>query len=842
MNKRVGILSVFVIATLLLMGLIGALVAQATDGEDHVDGTIALDQAWYTTGETSGSEVTVTVTDADVNVTVATSTTIDILNTTATEPETLETGDGVEIVGVPLVLVNLKTDCDITADVDTNINVAVFNAGVGTVVVSKFNAPDDAQTRTVCYDVGQADTLEVFIWSTQTGEVNKKTLVATETEVDSGEFEATIKLVDFATDTLAFLHALNLNTVSTQYVDDTPLAGTELKVNANSTVETAKPVFSNLVPVNEFATQSTQPTFTGTVSDSGSGLDIDAIIVKIGGVDNVPTITGVDGDLQVTFTVTPSALTEGDVAWQVRATDLAGNNGLSDADPDEDLEQETTVRIDSSPPDFATVAAITGNFFDAVDDVVDDGDDMSIEVLFDEKLDAASVSATDFTVDGLTPLQADVFSDLKTSVFLTLGVALDADATPLVAIATGGAVSDLAGNAKNTGSEEARDGIAPTFDVTLDKDLTNDEVLISISADEKISGVPTVEIWKVGGTAPEKTLNVIVKTLTSWEAEFTTITGSDGDKAVFVTGQDLAVPANVGTKGNTDPDDDQAIVIEQDTTPPTVGANFNPADDGEVFTTRPFVKFTYGEDVTVTKAEFGLDGEDATDVTSLVFSSDDEQWIYSASDLIVGEEYTITVEATDDAGNESPEESATFIVEEREAIEYPLVPGNNLISLAGTPANTDINSVGLPSGVQSVISYQPGAPGGPWLVATRGADGNLSGTLTIMDALHAYWVDTNSPAPMEVDTPLQGFAAVLPSINVVAGWNLVPVVVLNVDNIPATISADQYFGSVAWVTAYSFDTATGNWTKVLPRQVPADTVAPTKGYWLFAAQDGVLVP
>ena len=71
---------------------------------------------------------------------------------------------------------------------------------------------------------------------------------------------------------------------------------------------------------------------------------------------------------------------------------------------------------------------------------------------------------------------------------------------------------------------------------------------------------------------------------------------------------------------------------------------------------------------------------------------------------------------------------------------------------------------------------------------------------------------------------------------------MVPIVVLNVDNIPATISADQYFGSVAWVTAYSFDTATGNWMKVLPRQVPADTVEPKKGYWLFAAQAGVLVP
>jgi hypothetical protein len=841
-KKRTGFIALLVTGTLLLTGLVGSLVAEAA-----VDGTVAFDKSWYTTGAAgAGSTVKVTVTDADVNVTTAVATTETFLANATAETATLATGSGVEVVGTPVVLVAGQSCPDGT--VDTNINVSVFNAAAGTVTFSKFTATS-AGAQPVCYNTGAKNTLSVDVWSTQTGETGKVTLTATETTVDSGKFEATVSLINAATSTAGYLHALNLNTLSARYTDSTPKSGTSVKVSASASVETAKPAMSSLSPVDDHATQQTQPVFTGTITDSGAGIDVSTVVVTINSVANTPTVTGSDGDLQVTYTVTPSALSEGDIAWQVSATDMAGNIGLSDSDGDVAGDQTHTVRIDKTPPGFAGTAATTGKAWDSVTSATSTTDNTTgIEVFFDENLDAASVAAADFTVDSITPLTADVYSKKKTSVYLTVATAIAADATPTVAIATGGAVSDLAGNALNVGSEKATDGIAPTFTVTLDTTLSKAKVVVSVTADETISGVPVIKIHRKnaaqakgglaidGATVEEKSLTVVVKTLTSWEAEFSAITGSDGVKAVVVTGNDLATPTNSGSKGNADPANTKAITFTQDTSAPVL--TFDPLDAASVYSPDPFVKFNYDEKVTITKVEFGEKGETLTDVTASVFSSDDKQWIYSAKGLVTDEEYTAKVTASDLAGTELKDQSANFTVKARKAIEYALVPGNNLISLVGDPADTAINNAGLPTEVTSVISYQ----GGAWLVATRGADGTLSGSLTTMDASSAYWVDTTSPAPMKVSTPEQAFQAVLPSISVKQGWNMVPVVVLNVDSLPASISADTYFGSVDWITAYSYDTATTTWSKVLPKQVPADTVAPKKGYWLYAAQDGILVP
>ena len=111
-----------------------------------------------------------------------------------------------------------------------------------------------------------------------------------------------------------------------------------------------------------------------------------------------------------------------------------------------------------------------------------------------------------------------------------------------------------------------------------------------------------------------------------------------------------------------------------------------------------------------------------------------------------------------------------------------------------------------------------------------------------MDSQHAYWVETSSSAAIKVDVPPQGFASTPPAITVVSGWNLVPVVSVAGDAPGTTINADLYFGSTAWITAYWFNTAGNAWIKVLPNQIPADTVTVGTGYWLYAGQDGVLVP
>jgi hypothetical protein len=310
-----------------------------------------------------------------------------------------------------------------------------------------------------------------------------------------------------------------------------------------------------------------------------------------------------------------------------------------------------------------------------------------------------------------------------------------------------------------------------------------------------------------------------------------------------VTGSDLAVPANVGTKGSKDSAATGAIVFTQDTTAPTVA--FDPTGSADVTTSKPFVKATYTDanKVTVTKAEFGLStATTLADVTSLMFSSDDKQWIYAASGLVVGSTYKLKVTAKDAALNELKDSSVSFKVAARAKVSITLVPGNNLISLSGAPTDSAINTIGLPAGVTSVITFDPSAADGPWLVATRDTAGLLVGTLSTIDASRAYWVETTSSAAFKVDIPAQGFQAVPPSIAVVNGWNLVPVVSVSGAAPGTTISSDLYFGSTAWITAYWFNTSSDVWVKLLPSQIPANTVTVGNGYWLYVAKDGILVP
>ena len=181
LRTRPRLLMVAVVATSLAMvGAITILAAPSTT----VDGTIAFDQAWYTTGGVgAGSLVTVTVNDADVNVNVAASTSISLnLDALETVGKTLPLDPGQEIVGTPVVLQAGQSCPDGT--VVPNLAVSVFNASAGSIFVQAFDATG-AITRNVCYEVAQKDTLNVGIWSTQTGEVNKRTLVATETEVEA---------------------------------------------------------------------------------------------------------------------------------------------------------------------------------------------------------------------------------------------------------------------------------------------------------------------------------------------------------------------------------------------------------------------------------------------------------------------------------------------------------------------------------------------------------------------------------------------------------------------------------------------------------------------------------
>ena len=831
--------------------MVGAVAALAAPSA-AVTGTIVFDKSWYTVDGTGK----VTVTDADANTTTATVEsdvsvgTAALANAEATANFALTSKP---IVGTPVVVTIDST----TAVSSLEVQVVSADLGIVRILNGTGAAIPANQTYDIMYNVSAIDTVNVKLTSTQ--DATGITIAATETGSDTGKFEVTFTVVDEASSSTAkTLNAINLNTITAQYTDTSPGTGTaDINVSTTATVETSVPTFASLLPVHATSTQATQPVISGVVNDSGgSGIDISTVTISIDlnsdgdwadtNETATPTVTGSDGDATVSFTYTPPVLAEGEHNWYITAADMATNSDRTDSDTATTAagDQAQELKVDLTAPSMAS--ARTGKYWDSTDSVEKSDKLDRVAVTWNDTLNAATVSAADFLVENAVPTAADVYSKAPTVVYLTLAADLGADDKPVVLIASGGAVSDKAGNTANTGTVTASDTMAPTYTVTLDSTLNKTSVTATIESNEAISGLPTVTVTNIDGTTVA-TLSPTVVTSTSWTAKFTAVAGHEGANSVLVAGNDLK--GNAGSKGSTTIasgkfSSSSAITFTQDTTDPVL--TFSPADEGETTETGPFVRVDFNEEVTVTEAVFGLKGETGTDIlVDGKMAENRKRWIYAASGLTVGEEYTIDVTVEDDAGNEE-EGDATFEVKEVAEVEIPLKPGMNLVSLPSLPGDTAINSVITSDDVISVMTYDPSNPdpatGSPWLAASRASDGaDLVGSLGSIDSSHAYWIQSTSFAPIQTEIPEQGFTAVPPSIPVVKGWNLVPVVSLTSAAPGATINADTYFSSVSWVAAYSFEPdATPKWSATLPDTFQTVTIG--KGYWLYVAEAGILVP
>jgi len=832
-KKRFGFVSLFAI-TALLLAMVGGITAMAAPST-AVTGSVVLDANFYTLN----GAVKATINDADANAATNRVEEDVQMNGTSAGATKRVILTHKPVVGSPTVVTANTTTAVAT------MSVLVVEASLGIVDVITSAAVTSSTLVDIKYDTSATDTVNVKFTSTQ--DPTGITVAATETGNDTGKFEVTVTLVDAATTasstTAKTLKTLNLDTIKAEYSDATPSSGsTAVKVSDSASVETSKPTMSGLAPADNYATQSGQPTLTGTISDvGGAGIDVSEVKIYMDGSATVPTtVSGSDGDTSVTYSHTFS-LSVADHVWYVSAKDMAGNTGRTDASATTAGDQDFDLSVDTSPPVISS--ANSGKFWDTSLTTAAEGSDnlSSVSVVFNEKLDSSTVSAEDFLVEGVAPTSASVHGTAGTTVYLGLGTALAANSKPVVKISSCGSIADTAGNAINVGTQTAVDAISPTFTVSTDVTLSKKEVVVSVSSDEPIAGVPSVKVYNAAGTL-DVTLTTVVKTSTSWEAKYTAV-GDDGKKSVYVSATDLASPANTGTKGKTNPATSGAIVFTLDTTAPTV--TFDPANDADETNTSPFATATYSEKITVTAASFGLKGSTLADILAAgTLQADELSWTYRGTGLTVGSEYTIKLTASDLAGNELKDQSATFEIKAVPAVKITLKPGMNLVSLPGSPADTAINSVITLTEVTSVITYDPINPdpvtGSPWLTATRGTDGTLSGSLTTVDAAHAYWVETSSFAPISVTIPDQGFAALPPATAIVAGWNLVPVVSITGAAPGSTIAADTYFGSTDWVTAYTFNTQSATWSKVLPKSF--HNVSVGSGYWLYAAAAGILVP
>ncbi|MEE8443615.1 MAG: hypothetical protein V3S37_07690, partial [Dehalococcoidia bacterium] len=369
MKKRFGLLSLFGV-TALLVAMIGVIsVLAAPSAADPVTGTIELDEDWYTItpsgeGTVDGSKVLVTVADADKNIAQAQcEATVSVGNKVAGNTVQI-TGLAKPIVGTPVALV---TDGVCGGAVKANLEVQVTSAALGIInVVVGVNA--DYGFVDIDYETSEIDTVDVKIISTQ--DPDGIEVSATESGNDTGEFEVTITLTeDASSSTIKTLKSLDLDVITATYEDLSPAGGgTSIKVSASASVETGEPAFASLLPVDEHSTQGTQPAISGIINDvGGAGIDVSevAIVFDAGpnAGSNLPTMTGaIDGDASVSFTFTPAVQPEDTYNWYVRATDMAGNTGRSDADPDTAGDQSHILKIDVTAP--AVDSARTGKYWD----------------------------------------------------------------------------------------------------------------------------------------------------------------------------------------------------------------------------------------------------------------------------------------------------------------------------------------------------------------------------------------------------------------------------------------------------------------------------------------------
>ena len=246
---------------------------------------------------------------------------------------------------------------------------------------------------------------------------------------------------------------------------------------ATVTVDTKGPSITNLSPVHNTRTIGGTVRFSADISDSGSGLgaDADSVVAK-----TTLTVSGatLNQDVPVSATKPDSGastasvfatLGQGAFTWKVRVTDVLGNEGNSDAVPDDndatttadDGDQVHSLVVDITDPSIDS--ATTGYVLDTSGDKPKPdktGSRTGILVTFLDGgveegggLDGTSIDASDFRVD--VDGQAQNISsvvwneDLPLNVFITLADDLAGDDEPVVRLV--GPVEDLAGNGTGTG-------------------------------------------------------------------------------------------------------------------------------------------------------------------------------------------------------------------------------------------------------------------------------------------------------------------------------------------------------------------------------------------------------
>ena len=661
-------------------------------------------------------------------------------------------------------------------------------------------------------------------------------------------------------------------------------------------VDSKGPEFSGLTPGDGTITKTSAQTYKINIKDADSGVDETAGTYGFLINTSANTTTGVrleaplttadfrEDDTKVGITISIPLTLTGNVWITVRAIDKAGNTKEFDVDTDTAATDMAEIVIDTGSP---TLSAIyTGVGYDATKPrSLDVNKKNKMLVVFSDpgsltKLDPNSVTAGDFSVAGHTVSSADVFAtavasstavagltptdggvDIGLAVALTLGADMAAGDKPKVTVI--GSVDDQAGNAHaSTGAITPNDAIAPTFTVT---DLTptlagkDGTVKFTVNVDETIAtDDPSVVINNLED-ATTLSRTIASSGTDKWEVTSGKVAKS-ATYSVYVSGADSAGNSgNVGEVGTTKFAVTSTKIIEFEGDVALGDPTVTPADDDDATTRDPFfltIDFAvdsteYTGDsfkkVTLSKATF-----DGVDVLADVSTEDNIKFLLAVTG-ITSAEHTFVVNGADEAGNaQLADVTVKFEVKDRSKFSISLQPGWNLISLPSDPENRDINAVftDLP-GVSDVVAYDPTIPGGA-LSAVRDETGSLVGTLETIDSRKGYWVNSAKFKALEVALGVlqAGQVATLPpSIPIVEGWNLIPIVdITGTQTAGATTTPTSYLASLGTTVTrvYTFDTILNEWTLIdhtgTISGAKSDDLFFGKGYFIYSTKKGVLVP
>ena len=482
-------------------------------------------------------------------------------------------------------------------------------------------------------------------------------------------------------------------------------------------------------------------------------------------------------------------------------------------------------------------------------------------------------------------------------IYLQLAEALAPDATPLVSM-FGGAVLDRAGNPSNQDEVTAEDYIAPTLTVTVTTAVTDRPVLrqsseltVTISSDEELRRLP--QVWfaeldpnaKTSSDSPKANVGsslrgdrvAVGSEDNSWQQTFRTndVGSDDGAYAVVVIGEDDndnvgSTPGWANNRTDKQPiahtatDERVAdlkalgaggLLVEIDTNEDIEDPDFTltpetGTDTKKTESRNPYITVDFSDEKGEYDGTFKGDSHSAVAITSItlngnsvadnVSSVENNKYTVGLRGLEVGS-YELKVTGTDDVGNELSD-SYKFSVVPRDPYEIDLIPGWNLVSVPGTPIDSGVGAVmGSTNEAGIVLAYQDDE----WLTAVND-QGTWRGTLTDIVGGYGYWVQTTAFETISTLIPETDTSSILPTAQVIKGWNLLGVVDVQQADAGKAPSdneeADDYFSNFDWRVAYAFNTSSNQWTKTLKGVGDEDEILNGKGYWVWSTEEGTLVP